>query len=186
MKRDADLVVKIAAWAVGGIMGCFLIPVWSKIATQPAEQIIEKNSQEIVQAAPKEKPLLLANKTGKAQSVDSSQATQVETKLPSARVILMKVTAYCPCKKCCGDCTDGITSTGRNAWKTLGVAADPKLLPYGTKLEIPGVGLRTVDDAGGAMRQNAEKGIYHIDLRMHSHPEAKKFGVRWLNVKILG
>ena len=97
----------------------------------------------------------------------------------------MKVTAYCPCKKCCGNCADGKTSTGRNAWKTLGVAADPKLLSYGTKLDIPGVGIRKVDDTGGAMRQSAKNGIYHIDVRFHSHQEALNFGVRQLDVEIL-
>jgi len=97
----------------------------------------------------------------------------------------MKVTAYCPCEKCCGKYSDGLTAIGRNAKTTLGVAADPKLLPYGTKLEIPGIGVRKVDDTGGAMRQSAKKGIYHIDVRFHNHEQALNFGVRWLNVKVL-
>jgi len=103
----------------------------------------------------------------------------------NTRVIRMMVTAYCPCRICCGKDADGKTSTGKDAFKTLGVAAEPKLLPYGTKLEIPGVGVRVVDDTGGAMRQDAEKGIYHIDLRFPNHKEARKFGVRWLDVKII-
>jgi len=103
----------------------------------------------------------------------------------SYRIIKMKVTAYCPCKKCCGIYADGKTSTNRDAWNSLGVAADPKLLPYGTKLKIPGVGIREVDDTGGAMRRSAEKGIYHIDVRFHDHEEAKKFGVKWLDVTVL-
>ena len=103
---------------------------------------------------------------------------------PSHRTIHMKVTAYCPCSKCCGKDADGKTSIGRNAKKTLGVAAAPKLLPYGTKLDIPGIGTRTVDDTGGAMRQSAKKGIWHIDVRMHSHTKARTFGVKWLDVKV--
>jgi len=107
--------------------------------------------------------------------------------LPSsqAKLVKMKITAYCPCRKCCGEFADGFTSIGRDAWKTLGVAADPKLLPYGTKLDIPGVGIRTIDDTGGAMRQSAKKGIWHIDVRFHNHNEALQFGVQWLDVKIL-
>ena len=97
----------------------------------------------------------------------------------------MKVTAYCPCKICCGKFADGKTSCGKDAWKTLGVAADPKLLQYSTKLVIPGIGVREVDDTGGAMRQSAKKGIWHIDVRFHDHNEALQFGVQWLNVKIL-
>jgi len=97
----------------------------------------------------------------------------------------MKVTAYCPCPKCCGKYADGKTSIGHNARTTLGVAADPKLIPYKTLLVIPGIGTREVDDTGGAMRKSAKEGIYHIDVRFHNHEEAKKFGVQWLNVEIL-
>jgi len=109
-----------------------------------------------------------------------------EIKTPFAcEIKRMKLTGYCPCKKCCGDYADGKTSIGRNAWKTYGVAADPELLPYGTKLDIPGIGIRIVDDTGGAMRQSAKKGIYHIDVRFHSHEKAKEFGVKWKDIRIL-
>ncbi len=108
-----------------------------------------------------------------------------ETQIKIRKAIKMKVTAYCPCKKCCGKHADGKTSTNRDAYKTFGVAADPAVIPYGTVLIIPGVGERVVDDTGGAMRQSTKKGIYHIDVRFHSHQEAKNFGVQWLKVKIL-
>jgi len=120
-------------------------------------------------------------------------------KVAPATMARTKVTAYCPCKKCCGPHAIGKTSIGRDAWKTFGVAADPKLLPYRTKLEIPGIGIREVDDTGGAMRQDAKKGVYHIDIRFRLpdgvkktpenmekvHQEAKRFGVKWLDVKVL-
>lgn len=100
--------------------------------------------------------------------------------------ITMKVTAYCPCKICCGKwAASAKTATGDDARITDGVAADPKLLPYRTRLEIPGAGVREVDDTGGAMRQSAKKGVYHIDLRMATHAEARQWGVRYLKVKIL-
>jgi 3D (Asp-Asp-Asp) domain-containing protein len=101
------------------------------------------------------------------------------------RIKRMLVTAYCPCGKCCGKYADGKTSIGRNAWKTFGVAADPNVLPYRTKLKIPNIGIREVDDTGGAMRQSTKQGICHIDIRFHSHKEALEFGRRWLNVEIL-
>ena len=112
---------------------------------------------------------------------------QQKLKIPShsGRTIRMKVTAYCPCRKCCGKYADGITANGKNARETVGVAADPKLLPYGTKLEIPGIGTRVVDDTGGAMRLAAKEDVYHIDVRMWSHQAARRFGVKWLNVKVL-
>ena len=124
--------------------------------------------------------------------VKSQPVLTSETKKPGptphqiqVQTVKMKVTAYCPCEKCCGKFADGFTSIGHDAWKTLGVAADPKLLPYGTKLNIPGVGIRTTDDTGGAMRQSTKKGICHIDVRFHSHAEAKQWGVKWLEVKII-
>ena len=109
----------------------------------------------------------------------------VAAEQPAPRVVRMKCTAYCPCSKCCGDGACGLTSRGKDANNALGVAADPKLLPYGTKLKIPGVGVRVVDDTGGAMRKDAKKGITHIDVRFPTHKEALKFGVQWLDVEIL-
>lgn len=97
--------------------------------------------------------------------------------------VKMKVTAYDADRRC----TDGWskqkrTSTGKDAKILDGVAADPKLLPYGTKLVVPGFGEKIVDDTGGAMRQSAKNGVYHIDIRLGSHKEAERFGIRWMTV----
>jgi 3D (Asp-Asp-Asp) domain-containing protein len=116
------------------------------------------------------------------------QSAIVTASEPEVKVVPMKVTAYCLCPRCCGKWANvrtRVTSTGKDARIFDGVAADPKLLPYGTVLDIPGVGKRVVDDTGGAMRQDAKKGIYHIDLRMASHKEACRFGVRVLDVTII-
>ncbi|MBM3251002.1 MAG: hypothetical protein FJZ07_02095 [Candidatus Nealsonbacteria bacterium] len=104
---------------------------------------------------------------------------------PKGRVEMMKVTAYCPCEKCCGKYADGKTAIGKDARTTKGVAADPGLLPYGTRLNIPGKGILTVDDTGGAMRRSARNGIYHIDVRFHDHKKALNWGVQQLTVEIL-
>mgnify|MGYP001565818679 FL=1 len=124
--------------------------------------------------------IALAAFQGKPASSPASQ--------PAPRVVRMKVTAYCLCQKCCGKwAADKVrkTSTGDDATIYDGVAADPKLLPYRTRLNIPGVGVKEVDDTGGAMRQSAKKNVTHIDVRMPSHQEALKFGVRWLDVTML-
>ena len=98
----------------------------------------------------------------------------------------MKVTAYCICEKCCeGWSKFARTATGDDAQIYDGVAADPKLLPYRTKLDIPGIGIREVDDTGGGMRKSAREGVTHIDVRMPSHSMARQWGVRWLEVKVL-
>ena len=96
----------------------------------------------------------------------------------------MLVTAYCPCKKCCGKRANGITSIGDNAYQCDGVAADPRAIPYRTKLKLPYAGVKEVDDTGGDMRKSWKKGIYHIDLRFKEHQDALDWGVKWLNVEI--
>ena len=43
------------------------------------------------------------------------------------RIVKAKTTGYCACEKCCGEHANGITSTGRDAKKTRGVAIDTKV-----------------------------------------------------------
>lgn len=102
------------------------------------------------------------------------------------RTVKMLVTGYCPCEICCENWSGwNETATGDDARICDGVAADPRLLPYRTKLRIPGVGIREVDDTGGRMRQSAKRGICHIDVRFHTHKEAKRFGRKWLKVLVI-
>ena len=94
------------------------------------------------------------------------------------------VTAYCPCTKCCGRHSPGITSIGKNAW-TPGLAADPAYLEYGTRVYVPGYGMSTIDDTGGAMRRHWRRdGFLHIDVRMTYHYEARQWGKQYIKVKI--
>ena len=88
------------------------------------------------------------------------------------------ITAYCPCVKCCGK-TDGITASGVKAVEGVTVAADTKKLPFGTKINIQGVGERIVQDRGGAIKGNK------IDLYFDSHEKALEFGRQTKQVKIL-
>ncbi len=103
------------------------------------------------------------------------------------------VTSYdAPCEICCPGGT-GVTSTGLKVGRhPYGIAADPSLLPYGTRVHVPGYlevshpgEFFTVDDTGGAMRQDARKGILHLDLRVRSHSTARQWGARWMWVEIL-
>ncbi len=122
----------------------------------------------------------------KAEAPAPRRADPAPVEVRRYRTMRMLVTAYCTCEICCEKFSGaGRTSIGKNANVCDGVAADPKLLPYHTLLEIPSVGLREVDDTGGAMRQDAKRGIVHIDVRMASHSAARQWGVRWLEVKIL-
>ena len=95
---------------------------------------------------------------------------------PKSRVPYI-VTAYCTCPICCGQWADGRTATG--TWATEGrtVAADPLVFRMGTCVSVPGVGRRTVEDTGSAIKWRA------IDVFIDNHERARRFGVRFLNVK---
>ena len=100
------------------------------------------------------------------------------------QTLLMEVTAYCPCKKCCGPDAAGITASGRLVSHNGGqfVAADTTVLPFGTKLVIPGyAGEEAVEviDRGGAIKGNK------LDLYFDSHDEALEWGRQMLDVTIV-
>ncbi|MFH0910250.1 MAG: 3D domain-containing protein [Planctomycetota bacterium] len=104
---------------------------------------------------------------------------------PRPVTVVALVTAYCPCRRCCDPFSDGLTSTGRNAWMP-GIAAAPKVLPYGSIVTVPGYGTAVVDDTGPAMRRSWEEGsVAHLDVRFSHHQEAQEWGRRVLKVEIL-
>lgn len=82
-----------------------------------------------------------------------------------------RATAYCACAKCCGK-SDGITASGEKAKEGVTIAADWKVLPKGTEVDIEGLGSRTVQDRGGAIKGR------RIDVFMSSHEKALEFGVQ--------
>lgn len=81
-----------------------------------------------------------------------------------------KLTAYCPCSKCCGK-SDGITASGTVATQGRTVAMSG--VPFGTKLSVNGK-IYIVEDRGTAYG--------HIDVFMNSHQEALNFGVQYADV----
>lgn len=88
-----------------------------------------------------------------------------------------KLTAYCPCTKCCGKC-DGITASGIRAKEGVTVAADPKVLPLGTRIIIDGHEY-IVQDTGSAIKGNK------IDVYFESHQEALEFGVQYKEIFVM-
>ena len=87
-----------------------------------------------------------------------------------------KITAYCPCSKCCGKAT-GRTASGTKATAGRTVAASSKFA-FGTKLNIGGH-IYTVEDRGGAVNGNK------IDIFVNSHAEALQWGVRYLPISVV-
>ena len=97
------------------------------------------------------------------------------------QTVKMKVTAYCPCPKCCGAYSDGITATGHKIYQGDTFVAADKAYSFETEMIIPGYNnTRTVKvlDRGGAIKGNK------LDVFFNTHQEALKWGVRYLDVKI--
>ena len=90
-----------------------------------------------------------------------------------------EITAYCPCEKCCGRFADGITASGVNVKDFYGllIAAPPEY-PFGTIMDVPGYGIATVQDRGGAIKGNK------LDVFFPTHQEALEWGRQYLKVKI--
>ena len=107
--------------------------------------------------------------------------------------VLFRVTAYCPCAKCCGTCSPGITASGTRADHPL--VAAPRRFPFGTAMRIPGYAggqWVRVEDRGGVIRGNRLDVLFAPPWHLRhnkkalekAHNDALAWGVRWLRVKV--
>ncbi|MHC4463492.1 MAG: 3D domain-containing protein [Planctomycetota bacterium] len=97
------------------------------------------------------------------------------------QTVLMRVTAYCPCEKCCGEYADGITACGHKIRPGDAFVAADRRYSFGTEMLVPGYNdgqLVKVLDRGGAIRGD------RLDVFFHSHEQALKWGVKYLDVKV--
>ncbi|NLW16665.1 MAG: DUF348 domain-containing protein [Firmicutes bacterium] len=85
------------------------------------------------------------------------------------------------------DAWGGMTASGKQAVPGLTIAADPKVLPMGTRVYVEGTdsvgkkysGIYQVMDVGGAIKGNK------IDIFMSTFAETKNFGRRKMKVYVL-
>ena len=101
----------------------------------------------------------------------------------AARTIEMIVTAYSPDARSCAGSDDDLTATlhhvTTNGFKL--VAADPRVLGYGSMLSIPGYDqgrIVPVLDCGGKIKGN------RLDVLFPTHEEAVKWGVKRMKVTV--
>ena len=99
------------------------------------------------------------------------------------RTVRMRVTAYSPDARSCGTSADGITASGHSVSTNGGclVAADPKLLPLGSIVSVPGYdggAIVPVLDVGGAIKGN------RLDVLFPTHEAAMNWGVRDIDVDV--
>ena len=112
--------------------------------------------------------------------VGTMVSQEIEKKLPKVPDEQMfRVTAYCPCSKCCGKWSDGITASGHVIKAGDKFVAAPPGFKFGTMVEIPGYGKVPVLDRGGAIKGN------RLDCYFDTHQEALNWGVKMLKVRIL-
>lgn len=101
------------------------------------------------------------------------------------KTMKMTVTGYSPDARSCAGSADGITATlhsvHTNAHRL--VAADPRVLAYGSMLTIPGYdsgNVVPVLDCGGAIKGN------RLDLLFPTHEQALKWGKKKVTVTVWG
>lgn len=116
------------------------------------------------------------NKIVQVQKTVTSRASTLPRTSNSTGGTTFKITAYCPCAKCCGKAT-GRTAAGTKATAGRTVAASSQFA-FGTKLNIGGH-TYVVEDRGGAVKGNK------IDIFVNSHAEALQWGVKYLNVSVV-
>jgi 3D (Asp-Asp-Asp) domain-containing protein len=97
-----------------------------------------------------------------------------KTSYIASSALSMVATAY---TAGCGGCS-GFTATGYRAGHGI-VAVDPRIIPLGTKLYIPGYGFAIAGDTGGAIKGS------RIDLGFDSISDAMQFGRRVVKVYTL-
>jgi 3D (Asp-Asp-Asp) domain-containing protein len=86
------------------------------------------------------------------------------------------ITHYCPCAKCCGVGGDKITASGTRPTVGRTVGVNPKLIKYGTQLQIGKQRGYVAEDTGGGIGWN------HLDVFCSNHQEALNAGVGWEKV----
>ncbi|MDX2116196.1 MAG: 3D domain-containing protein [Planctomycetota bacterium] len=99
------------------------------------------------------------------------------------KTIWMTVTAYSPDERSCPGTADGYTATNHSVWTNAMklVAADPKLLPYGSILTVPGYAdgaAVPVLDCGGAIKGR------RLDVLYPTHEIARQWGRRRVAVTV--
>ena len=99
----------------------------------------------------------------------------------SWHIVRMRVTGYCTCRKCCGKFSDGKTASNHRVRRgDVFVAAD-KHYRFGTEMIVPGYNhTKSVQvlDRGRVIKGN------RLDLYFDSHSQAKKWGVKYLDVLV--
>lgn len=92
----------------------------------------------------------------------------------AADAVTVTVTAYCGCRIC----TPGLGVTAMGTRPKAGRTVAANWLPFGTRLNISGIGTRVVED------RMARRFQRRVDVYMDRHEDAKRFGKKNLKVTV--
>ena len=136
-------------------------------------QKLEEVGREVIEE-PVDKIIEVGTKKKEEPKQTTAEAAGTIDGMTFKKAINMVSTAYTPYDSGC----TGVTASGMAASK--GVAAvDTSVIPFGTKLYIPGYGIAVAADRGGAIKGN------RIDLCYNTLSEAYSWGRRNVTVYVL-
>lgn len=144
---------------------------WAAADELQTRQLQEASATETKAEYIQAEELAEAEETAEINRMVNSETETASEEEPQEWISLgeFEITAYCPCKTCCGSYADGITASGHIAQEGITVAADTSLLPYETEIMIDGEEY-TVQDCGGAINGN------RIDVFFADHDTALSYG----------
>ena len=144
---------------------------WAAADELQTRQLQEASATETKAEYIQAEELAEAEETAEINRMVNSETEIASEEEPQEWISLgeFEITAYCPCKTCCGSYADGITASGHIAQEGITVAADTSLLPYGTEIMVDGEEY-TVQDCGGAINGN------RIDIFFADHDTALSYG----------
>lgn len=150
------------------------------IDTQKKEhnEPLEEPSRSAEEVDKPDPPITLA-----AEMEEQIGALEVLAEEETFITVQARVTAYAPLDNKSGICAEGdptITATGTKVRRGI-IAVDPKKIPYGTKVYVPGYGEAVAEDTGGALRNY--DGIA-IDILVDTYEEAIQWGKQYLDIII--
>jgi 3D (Asp-Asp-Asp) domain-containing protein len=152
----------------------------TRVIYEDGKEVSRKIIREIVKKEPVQKVVAIGTLANSTLSRGGSTNY--------ARHIKMRATAYTAdyqsTGKRPGDPAFGITASGTVAKRSIGnyssIAVDPRVIPLGTRLYVEGYGYAIAEDTGGAIKGN------RVDLFFNSGSEAINWGVKWVNVYVIG
>ena len=140
--------------------------------TKISEKVVQEPVNKIVQI----RSNVVTSRASTTVRGSNLPSTSTNSSSSNGTVKIYRITAYCPCAKCCGKAT-GRTASGTKATAGRTIAASSQFA-FGTKLSINGK-TYVVEDRGGAIKGN------RIDIFVNTHSEALKWGVKYLPVKVI-